>query len=927
MENIIINYNKINMNVLNTYLFFNIKYKSLNRNQLLLQYKKDLCDDKIIKTYDDFTIKYPNFDPDFYNKANNLNLKSNKDIIQHWINYGVYNNYIESINKFYLIYKNININSYKYENKLNLINEEEIIIHYLNYGRYNKSSNKLNYNCDIIKNENINIDSLVLNNNNKLKKIGHLFIHFFKCGGGEIFINNFINLTKIQNIIFVKKNNNNNLLNNNIIYYTDEEDLKKKIKEHKIEILIDHQYYLYNTLKINDLSIIYFIHTIDHYKKKDLNIHYTINLYNERFYDKSWNNHIKIINYLGINHNINYKKIIYKLKYILKNKKYDIQKIGIVGRIDYHKININFLTILINFIRINNIEINIYGEVEKSYARLFFKKIKNIGNIHYKGYIEYYDINNIYLDNDIILSASKSEAGATVLLEAMNNGTLVICRNKGGNKETINNNKYLYSKDEDFINILENIKKDNIENILKDIIDSKKKILLKHNNKNNFKKLINHFNEIKNIEDSNKIPNVIHYIFGLKIQDEEFKFLYYFGILSNILINKPIKIFFHYKYLPYGYWWNKIEKYLTLNYIDYDDMKFNNENVIHYAHKSDYIRLVLLYKFGGIYYDIDTICVKSHDYLLENEIVLGIQEKYKNESDLFGNAVIMSKKNNFFIKKILDNFEKNFDNSEWTKASLFLPTNLYNDLDDKEKENIKILNNKYFYYPNYNENYLLFNEDIDIDKNLTTFHYCYNYSKLYVDKIENIDYMINNNNLFSKLMKNVYNIYNINFNNIDNNYIIKKSIIDLVIIINNYDENIINNINSINNLFFYNINLFIITKNKMSNNYIKLIKNISYFKNINIYYIRLYEEIDLKNKLVLSEYLIDDLLINNDIYYLILNKNLNNIFFEENAEKMINFDMINTIDTKYNYIITNKIKDESIKYLINIFYIKNIIKF
>ena len=177
-------------------------------------------------------------------------------------------------------------------------------------------------------------------------------------------------------------------------------------------------------------------------KKKDLNINYTINLYKEKFYDKSWNNHIKIINYLGVNNNINYKKIIYRLKYILNNKKYDIQKIGIVGRIDYHKININFLNILINFIKMNNMEINMYGEVEKSYARLFYKKIKNVSNIHYKGYIEYDNINNIYLENEIILSASKSEAGATVLLEAMNNGITVICRNKGGNNETINNNKY-----------------------------------------------------------------------------------------------------------------------------------------------------------------------------------------------------------------------------------------------------------------------------------------------------------------------------------------------------------------------------------------------------------------------------------------------------------------------------------------------------
>ena len=33
---------------------------------------------------------------------------------------------------------------------------------------------------------------------------------------------------------------------------------------------------------------------------------------------------------------------------------------------------------------------------------------------------------------------------------------------------------------------------------------------------------------------------------------------------------------------------------------------FNGIKVNHYAHKSDYLRLIMLYHYGGIYYDIDT---------------------------------------------------------------------------------------------------------------------------------------------------------------------------------------------------------------------------------------------------------------------------------------------------------------------------------
>ena len=186
--------------------------------------------------------------------------------------------------------------------------------------------------------------------------------------------------------------------------------------------------------------------------------------------------------------------------------------------------------------------------------------------------------------------------------------------------------------------------------MLFDIIKAKK-ILLNHNNELNFNKLIKNLNNIKIIEDEKKIPNIIHYIFGLKEQNEEFPFLYYFGILSNILINNPLKIFFHYEYLPYGYWWDRIKSYLVLNYINYSDLGFKNVKVLHYAHKSDYIRLLILYKYGGIYYDIDTLCVKNHENLLNNDLILGIQEKYKDEEDLIGKTVIFSKK---FFYKIID---------------------------------------------------------------------------------------------------------------------------------------------------------------------------------------------------------------------------------------------------------------------------------
>ena len=44
------------------------------------------------------------------------------------------------------------------------------------------------------------------------------------------------------------------------------------------------------------------------------------------------------------------------------------------------------------------------------------------------------------------------------------------------------------------------------------------------------------------------IPNIIHFVFGLQEQTEEFLFCYYLAIVSANKINSPDEIYFHYHY-------------------------------------------------------------------------------------------------------------------------------------------------------------------------------------------------------------------------------------------------------------------------------------------------------------------------------------------------------------------------------------------
>ena len=48
------------------------------------------------------------------------------------------------------------------------------------------------------------------------------------------------------------------------------------------------------------------------------------------------------------------------------------------------------------------------------------------------------------------------------------------------------------------------------------------------------------------------IPNILHFVFGLKEQNDEFLFRYYLALYSASKYNNPDKIYFYYHFLPHG---------------------------------------------------------------------------------------------------------------------------------------------------------------------------------------------------------------------------------------------------------------------------------------------------------------------------------------------------------------------------------------
>lgn len=70
-----------------------------------------------------------------------------------------------------------------------------------------------------------------------------------------------------------------------------------------------------------------------------------------------------------------------------------------------------------------------------------------------------------------------------------------------------------------------------------------------------------------------------------------------------------------------------------------------------YAFVSDYVRLAVLYKYGGVYFDTDVEVISSFDEFLNQEAFCGFESEGR-----LGTCVLGSVPNNIIIKKFLDHY-------------------------------------------------------------------------------------------------------------------------------------------------------------------------------------------------------------------------------------------------------------------------------
>ena len=175
---------------------------------------------------------------------------------------------------------------------------------------------------------------------------------------------------------------------------------------------------------------------------------------------------IKTRNFMSKNFTIIHNGIILINK---KKKLHTIKKtiyLGILGRIEKYKGHDNILKAL-SFLKKDEkfkIKLLIAGKFisdqEKTRIRNLIKAYDIKNNVKFLGYVSKKRLDYFYYNLDLFFSLTKDFEGfGLTILEAMNRGIPVICTNVGGVREFANNNSVTFVKPDDYMALLNVIKK------------------------------------------------------------------------------------------------------------------------------------------------------------------------------------------------------------------------------------------------------------------------------------------------------------------------------------------------------------------------------------------------------------------------------------------------------------------------------------
>lgn len=181
---------------------------------------------------------------------------------------------------------------------------------------------------------------------------------------------------------------------------------------------------------------------------------------------------------------------------------------------------------------------------------------------------------------------------------------------------------------------------------------------------------------------SGSIPNVFHFIFGLREQTEPFHLMHYLCLRSCLEVMKPEAVHLHYHHEPHGPLWDEIRPRLVLRRIDpvtpVSDYAYADPAIaaFGYAHAAAFLRLEVLIAEGGIYADMDSLFLRPFPETWRSlPCIMGQEKAPAGAEGSLCNALIVAAPGAEFCRLWLEQMTAAFDGS-WSNHSTLLPYRL-----------------------------------------------------------------------------------------------------------------------------------------------------------------------------------------------------------------------------------------------------------
>jgi predicted O-linked N-acetylglucosamine transferase (SPINDLY family) len=248
------------------------------------------------------------------------------------------------------------------------------------------------------------------------------------------------------------------------------------------------------------------------------------------------------------------------------------------------------------------------------------------------------------------------------------------------------------------------------------------------------------------------IPNIAHFVW-FDQQKEDFPFVYYVAVLSCKVVNNPDKIYMYYHDEPSGQWWKKTKELCEPVFVEVPT-HIGSKELKKIAHKSDILRIMKLKEIGGIYLDMDTICVKPYAHLLHNKFVIANETTESGKNMGLCNAIMMTEPNGTFIVDWFNQYEEHFNPDGWQEASMVLPLNLSK---RHKPTDVTVLTSDAWLLPSWEKTDMIFEKPNEIPGELIALHYWNEATHdKYLKGIANFDWIVyNSQTLYAKLLLNV----------------------------------------------------------------------------------------------------------------------------------------------------------------------------